>query len=117
MRVLLVDDDTMLRDALARRLRSCGMSVDAAPGVAKALELLARSAYCIVISDEDMSDGYGHMLLATVAKHQPACRRALMSGRAAPAGIEVVWERFFSKPEDVNAILAWSTAQARARRG
>lgn len=111
MRVLLVDDDNVLRDALARGLRARGLKVDAAPGVIEALELLAHSAYAIVISDEEMTDGHGHAFLAAVAQRQPMCRRALMSGRSVPAGIEVVWERFFSKPEDIDAILTWSTAQ------
>lgn len=114
MRVLLVDDDDLLREALTRRLRTRGMSVDSAGGVREALELLERNRYELIISDENMDDGDGHSLLGVVAERQPKCRRVLMSALEAPPGIPIVWERFFAKPDDVDELVIWSSDQARA---
>jgi DNA-binding NtrC family response regulator len=113
MRILLVDDDTLLRKALARRLRACGVRVDAASGVHEALAMLACHPYEMVISDENMADGRGHELLASISQRQPACRRVLMSALDVPEGVTVVWERFFTKPDDVDELIQWSVVQSR----
>lgn len=113
MRILLVDDDTLVRRALTRRIRAHGVTVDEAGGVVEALTLLAQNAYEIVISDENMPDGFGHALLETIASSSPHSRRALMSGLQLPNAITTVWERFFQKPDEVDDIVRWSVAQSR----
>lgn len=112
MRVLLVDDDDLLREALARRLRSRGLNVDAANGVVEARDFLSRTTYRVVISDENMLDGWGHDLLAHVAAAQPSCQRALVSALDAPMGVAIAWDRFFAKPDDMDALMKWAVAGA-----
>src|SRR5687767_11641838 len=79
MRALLVDDDPVLRRALARRLRS-HFEIDEAEGLASALEKMAAVDYDVIITDEKMPDGTGRSLLAIVRARQPGCQRILMSG-------------------------------------
>ena len=73
-----------------------------------ALEALARVHYDVVVTDEQMLDGFGHALLArSPSKRYPRCRRALRSGRDAPAIAQPAWERFFAKPYDMSMLLRW----------
>jgi DNA-binding NtrC family response regulator len=112
MRILLVDDDTLLRQSITRRLRAHGANVDPASGVEEALKLAANNDYGLVISDEHMPDGFGHALLEAVADRHPTCRRVLMSAREAPNDVDVVWERFFMKPDDITDLVVWSVSQS-----
>jgi len=108
MRVLLVDDDTILRRSLCRRLALRGLAVDDAGGVKEALALLDANAYDAIVSDENMPDGVGQTLLARAAEKQPRCRRALMSGLGEPEGVSNgCWERFFAKPEGISDLFSW----------
>ncbi|MBX3232579.1 MAG: response regulator [Labilithrix sp.] len=111
MRILLVDDDFTLRRTLKRRLSALAadMTVHEAGGVEEARGLLALHGYDAVVSDEHMPDGLGHLLLATMAKEQPSCRRALMSGNP-PPDAPSAWETFFEKPNGLDALVAWVQA-------
>lgn len=113
MRILLVDDNALLRGQLARAIaRMAGTSVDEASGVAMAFDLAAANAYDVVISDEEMGDGFGHEVLERIAVSQPRCRRVLMSGAKPPerGPGEAAWERFFAKPDGLPDLLAWLKA-------
>lgn len=117
MRVLLVDDDSLLRRALSRRISSyaaADVTVDEATGVAAARALLDAERYDVIISDERMPDGFGHGLLALAAELQPHARRALMSGTEPPTQADAgAFERFFTKSDGLADLMAWVLGQAR----
>lgn len=113
MRVLLVDDDDLVCEALGRRLRSRGLEVDVATGVSEARRFLREKHYTVVISDQQMQDGRGHDLLAQVALTQPRAQRALVSALYEPSGVAVHWDRFFAKPNEMDALMTWTIAGAK----
>jgi CheY-like chemotaxis protein len=60
VRVLLVDDHPVVRQAVAMMLEDSGVTVTAVPGVPEALEALGRERPNVVLSDIQMpgEDGY-----------------------------------------------------------
>jgi DNA-binding response OmpR family regulator len=75
MRVLLVEDEPLLADALARGLRLSDMAVDVALDGASALLKADLEDYDVVVLDRDLPDVHG----------DEVCRR--LSGRDAPPAI------------------------------
>ena len=76
LRVLVVDDHGDARELLGLVLRDRGAEVYLAPGVTEALEIMARAAVDVVVSDLAMPGADGYELIAAVR----AAR-----GRAIPA--------------------------------
>jgi CheY-like chemotaxis protein len=50
-RILVVDDEAILRDAMAEALRRAGHAVEAFDAGRPALERLARESYDLIVSD------------------------------------------------------------------
>jgi len=71
MRVLIVEDDADLREALADTLELAGCRVAAAPGAQEALVLLAASPVDVVVSDVNMAGMDGHELLRRIRALHP----------------------------------------------
>lgn len=81
-RVLIVDDDTLVRNALKRCLRAEEYDVDTAESSREAFECLTNHQYAVVISDLKMPRIDGMALLRWVAENQPKVRRILLTGHA-----------------------------------
>ena len=107
LRVLLVDDDDLVRTALSRVLRrefDVVTAVDAADAIAK----IADDLYA-VITDHDLGPGLdGPAVLAEVRRRAPNARRILMSGRpqSPRAGEEDLWHAFLSKCQRADLFAA-----------
>ena len=71
MRVLLVDDDAMVRDVVDRLLVGFGGTVIAVAGVAEALDALPRVHPDVVVSDIDMPGENGYALIRTMRALPP----------------------------------------------
>ena len=71
MRVLIVEDDAELREALADTLEIAGCGVAAVAGAPEALTLLADSAVDVVVSDVNMAGMDGHELLRRIRVLHP----------------------------------------------
>jgi two-component system response regulator FlrC len=71
MRVLIVEDDAELREALADTLEITGCGVVAVAGAPEALTLLADSAVDVVVSDVNMAGMDGHELLRRIRVLHP----------------------------------------------
>ena len=63
-RLLLVEDERLLRWALSTRLARAGHAVDEAPTLAEAAEHLARQRYDVALLDINLPDGNGIEFLA-----------------------------------------------------
>jgi DNA-binding response OmpR family regulator len=70
MRVLVVEDDELLADAIARGLRQHAMSVDVAFDGARALERAGTTRYDVVVLDRDLPEVLG----------DEVCRRLVHDG-------------------------------------
>ncbi len=82
-RVLVVDDEQNICAMLTTFLRSCGYSCENATDPAKALEVLRRSDFELVISDIIMPGIDGLQLLSEILKIDPGIDTIIMTGHAA----------------------------------
>lgn len=104
-KLLVVDDDDMVRTALSRTLRSAGYQVFEAPSGEAALSLLGETRVDIVVSDHLMPDMTGLELLKCVHDRHPDALRVIVTGHAEMnVAIEAINQgevyRFITKPWD-----------------
>ena len=89
--VLLVEDDTDVRLAVADLLQSSGHAVTVATSAEEALGLLEHTYQSLLLSDVDLGNGmHGVELMRRVAQRYPFLPRILMSGLPA----EILSSRF-----------------------
>lgn len=81
-RVLLVDDEEMLRRAYARILRAAGFLVEEACDFSAAMHALAERTFDVVISDISMPEADGIDILRAARKKDPSLPVVLVTGRA-----------------------------------
>ncbi len=107
-RILLVDDNTVVRDMLVDLVASLGYRADAAAGGEEALKLLDRGQYSMVLTDLLMPGMNGWDVLAAVRQRDANMPVIIITGspvvgdpRALQPGVAVV-----KKPVDVTALDA-----------
>jgi CheY-like chemotaxis protein len=107
-RVLLVDDNTVVRDMLVDLVASLGYRADAAGSGAEALELFDRGPYSMVLTDLLMPGMSGWDVLAAVRQRDANMPVIIITGspvggdpRALQPGVAVV-----KKPVDVTTLDA-----------
>ncbi|MCP3751086.1 sigma-54 dependent transcriptional regulator [Pseudomonas sp. SBB6] len=83
IKVLLVEDDRALRQALADTLELGGFAHQAVGSAEEALEVVANEAFSLVVSDVNMPGMDGHQLLALLRARQPYLPVLLMTAHAA----------------------------------
>lgn len=119
MRLLLVEDETDLADALAEGLRSEGYTVDVAHDGASALGLAARADVDLVILDRDIPVLSGDAVCRTlVAQRYPA--RILMLTAAGTvgdrvSGLDLGADDYLAKPFAYVELLARIRTLARRK--
>jgi ActR/RegA family two-component response regulator len=80
-RVLLVDDDDVVREMMSRSLKSKGFEVVAAGGVTDALQCIATEKFDVLITDLHMPNaGDGFTVISAMRHFQPAALTMLLSG-------------------------------------
>ncbi len=105
-KILLVDDNAVVRDMLVDLVGSLGYMADAASGGAEALALFDRNRYDIVLTDLLMPGMSGWEVQAGVRQRDPRMPVVIITGtpavgdpRAAQPGVTVL-----KKPVDVKAL-------------
>ena len=102
MRVLLVDDDTALREMCTDLLRDMDFEVDAAPNAEDALEKVAVHRYDVILSDIQMPGMSGMELLKAVRRVDLDVPVILMTGvpsmESAIQAVEYGAFRYLPKP-------------------
>jgi DNA-binding response OmpR family regulator len=99
VRVLLVDDEDVVRGMVARMLTGHGFHVLTASDGDVALEMLERCEVDVVVSDVSMRRLSGVDLVRTIASRWPHLRKLLVTGCVdalpdVPAGVPVVNKPF-----------------------
>jgi DNA-binding response OmpR family regulator len=117
VRVLVVEDEELLADAVARGLRYEGMAVDVALDGAAALDKMAVSRYDVVVLDRDLPVVHGDEVCRRVAA-AGGHERILMltAARAVPdriAGLTLGADDYLPKPFDFGELVARVRALAR----
>lgn len=70
-KLLIVDDENELRDAISENLELCGFEVVSSKSGNEAIEILKNSDFDLILSDMRMPDGDGITLLDAVRKSNP----------------------------------------------
>ncbi len=113
VRVLLVDDDAMVRDVIDRLLVGFGGTVIAVGGVAEALDALPRVRPDVVVSDIDMPGENGYALIRTM-RAMPAglggqTPAVCLTGRDAEddeaRALRAGFQRYLTKPVDARRLV------------
>lgn len=100
LRVLLVEDEVLVRMDVADALRADGWHVVEAGTVADALATLEAGSFDLVLTDVHMPGGSSGLELARiVAQNRPEIKVVVMSGHHLPTNNEAVFcHAFLSKP-------------------
>jgi DNA-binding NtrC family response regulator len=113
LKLLLVDNTEMIRNAIAEYLEDIGHLVDTAKNATSAMELIESNVYDIIITDLCMPDlGYdaesGLYLLKYIKRHLPNVEVIVMSGdpciETSLTAIKYGAFYFFSKPFSLEAL-------------
>lgn len=102
-KVLLVDDEPNVTEALKRALRRESYEIFTATSARDALKVLERTEIDVVISDEQMPEMSGSQFLAIVCDKYPHTIRIILTGQASlEAAVRAINEgqvyRFLNKP-------------------
>ena len=104
MRLLLVDDNAMLRLTLVALLEDAGHAVVEAASLAEARERLRGATVDVALVDFNLGDGVGTELADELGRRQPRVRLAIMSGGAGDARCDGA-DLFLAKGDDPELIL------------
>jgi CheY-like chemotaxis protein len=83
MRILIVDDNALMRRAMVRLLKADGVSVWSAESGPQACQVIAYGSFDVVVTDYEMPGMNGDEVLRFAQKHAKATRRVLTSGLSA----------------------------------
>jgi len=108
-RVLVVEDDAVLREALIDTLLSAGYPVSAAENGNGAVDLLEKQAVDMVVSDVQMPKMDGHGLLEYMTEHHPQIPVLLMTAygtiQAAVQAMKAGAVDYLVKPFDADTLV------------
>lgn len=109
--VLLIDDDPSILTILRKALSQENLALDCAESARKAVQMLVRDDYDLILSDIRMPDFDGKQLFAFLEEHQPHYRGRvvfLTGDTGNPETMEFLQETqcsYLSKPIDLPALL------------
>ncbi len=111
IRILLVDDDELVRLTLSTLLRRFGFKVDTAAGVTEALKLINEETYEVLLSDLHMPHAGDGLTVVSAMRHaNPRTITLLLSAfpemTAAAEAIRLQADEILVKPVDIHALVA-----------
>lgn len=115
IRICLVDDDALLRDALSLSLRDQNCEVSALGGAIGALDAISRDRFDVIVTDLKMPGMGGAELISAIRVRSPETPIVAMSGEgdnAATCGAEL----FLRKPFKIKQLIAAIEAARLMRR-
>src|ERR1700679_2782025 len=117
VRVLVVEDNTVVADAVAEGLRDQGMAVDVAYDGPSGLEKAAVNTYDVVVLDRDLPRLHGDRLCEQIVG-SPSPSRILMLPPAAQVedrvdGLNLGADDYLTNPFDFSELVARVRALAR----
>lgn len=110
MRLLVVEDDAVLRDGLQVGLSAYGWTVDVVGRIEDALAALAASSFDLVVLDLGLPDGDGLEVLRHVRARRADVGVVILSARDAVAdrieGLDTGADDYLAKPFDLDEVAA-----------
>ena len=120
MRVLVVEDEVMLADAVADGLRCWAFAVDVAYDGAAALERLGINAYDVMILDRDLPGTHGDDVCRAVVEERLETRVLMLTAAAEVAdrvaGLQLGADDYLTKPFAFEELVARVRALGRRAR-
>ncbi|HYZ87532.1 MAG TPA: sigma-54 dependent transcriptional regulator [Bryobacteraceae bacterium] len=108
-RLLVVEDDSSVRNTVVTFLELEGYTVDAVSSTKEALERLRSASYPIVVSDIYLDDKTGLDVLAAAKGNNPSCAVILMTGRGTMDTVMRATQGgafdYLAKPFDLDRLL------------
>ena len=109
-RLLIIDDDTLFRDRLARAMERRGFTVATADAIASALESAESFAPDYAVVDLRLGQASGLDLVSGLRRIRPDCRIVMLTGygnfASAVAAIKAGAVDYLPKPVDADVIEA-----------
>lgn len=109
-KMLLVDDDDVFRERLARAFGARGLVVRTASSIAAASELIAAERFEAAVIDLNLPDGSGLTLLQPLRVSNEAIRILVLTGYGSIANalqaVRLGAHDYLTKPADADQILA-----------
>ncbi|MGD9608661.1 MAG: sigma-54-dependent transcriptional regulator [Desulfovibrionaceae bacterium] len=87
--VLVIDDDTHIREVCKLVIEGMGHEVTACPSLTKGVEALDRSAFDVVYLDVDLPDGNGLLSIPRIIERDRAPEVIIFTGASYPNGAEL----------------------------
>ena len=119
-KLLIVEDDTGIRDTMATFLEMEGYSVDAVGSTVEALERIGAQSYPIVISDIYIDNRTGLDVLEAARRKDPSCSVILMTARGTMETVMAATKGgafdYIAKPFELDRVLE-TVKRAEAARG
>lgn len=109
-RLLIIEDDQVFRNQLARAMTKRGFAVTAVASVAEAIEAVADVSPAYALVDLRLEDGYGLDIVPVLRKQRPDMRIVVLTGygniATAVASIKAGAVDYLAKPADADDIEA-----------
>jgi len=106
--LLIVDDDTPLRDRMARAMEKKGFKVAQAESVIQGITLVKNSPPAFAVVDLRLNDGNGLAVVEEMRKVRKDCRIIMLTGYGniptAVAAVKAGAIDYLSKPVDADAV-------------
>lgn len=103
-KILVVDDDPLVRRTLERLIRAHGYAVTGANGANEALGILADDRFDLLVTDVQMPGVNGVQLAREARRQQPGLRVVFVSGYTAEVISDELDGPLLSKPFDPNTL-------------
>lgn len=117
LRLLILEDDHDLRDALGEVFRARGARVTSAPDIASARAIVAEHGVPdLLLADFDLPDGHGVAFAEDLRRRAPDLRAIALTGHREPESIDRSQAAGFAahlvKPLEPSALVAMVSAVA-----
>ncbi|QCQ17169.1 response regulator transcription factor [Microbacterium sp. RG1] len=110
MRVLIVEDEPLLADAIQRGLRIEAIAADVARDGARAMEAVAETRYDVVVLDRDIPVVHGDDVCRRITRMDDAPKVLMLTASAAVservAGLAIGADDYLTKPFDFDELVA-----------
>jgi two-component system response regulator VanR len=117
VRVLVVEDEPFLAEALQTGLRHAAIAADVSLDGDDALEHLAATAYDVVVLDRDIPGTHGDEVCRIVAREHPAVRVLMLTAATTLAdkvtGFEIGADDYLTKPFALEELIVRLRSLAR----
>ena len=121
MKILIVEDDAMISDAIGRSLERCGMPAEIVASMADARYALSLQSFSMMVLDLGLPDGDGLKLLRETRSADDRAPILVLSARDEPRqrilGLDSGADDYLTKPFDMGELIARIRVLMRRREG